>query len=121
MEHVLTEELVDHYGRDVFDLTFARNTLDHSLDPLQCLRQMAAVTKSNGVVLAQHEENEGENEGYKGLHQWNFGFEDGDLLVGDSQTSFSVAEELNGIAEPIRMWDETRPSVRLVFGAFRVN
>lgn len=66
------EHLLGMFPRSSFDLVYAENSLDHSYDPLACLTQMLAVVKPNCYVVTDHLVNEGKNERYAGLHQWNF-------------------------------------------------
>ena len=55
-----------------FDFAHARNCLDHSFDPPRAIEEMLKVVKAGCVVYLWHFENEGKNEGYEGLHRWNF-------------------------------------------------
>jgi SAM-dependent methyltransferase len=71
------------FDRGQFDIVHARNTLDHSYDPVRAVRQMAEVTKPGGAVILHHYRNEAKNEGYKGLHRWN--------LAVDSAGSFVIS------------------------------
>lgn len=66
------ERLLEIFPESSFDLVFAENCLDHSYDPLLCLSQMLAVVKPGCYVATDHLVNEGKNESYEGLHQWNF-------------------------------------------------
>lgn len=67
-----TEQLVNRFGCDKFELAYARNTLDHSIDPIKCLAEMISITKPGCAIVTEHSRNEGEVHKYKGLHQWNF-------------------------------------------------
>lgn len=75
------EDLASVIPRDSFDLAFARNCLDHSHDPLRCIRQMLEVVKPSGVVLLAHAIDEGEFMEYAGPHQWNFREERGRFVI----------------------------------------
>jgi SAM-dependent methyltransferase len=75
------EELVDRFGRERFDIAYARNSLDHSLDPVVVIGNMLDVVRPGGRVLLRHFEDEAENAAYEGLHQWNLQERDGRLLV----------------------------------------
>jgi hypothetical protein len=74
------EELPDVFPAHLFDLAFARNSLDHSYDTPQVIKNMGAATKSGDIVFLWHAQNEGERQNYQGLHQWNFRKE-GDTLI----------------------------------------
>jgi hypothetical protein len=73
----LSEELSVKFGVDRFDVAYARNTLDHSIDPLRCLAEMLSVVKKGGIVATEHSPNEAESQKYRGLHQWNLELRDG--------------------------------------------
>ena len=75
------ERLRELYGPDAFDLTYAQNCLDHSYDPVVAVEQMLEVTRPGCFVVLEHAVNEGETQGYTGLHQWNFCEERGEFVV----------------------------------------
>ena len=66
-----TECLTDLFPPMSFDVSYARNTLDHSYDPVLAIRKMLEVTKPGGFVLLEHYQNEAAAENYSGLHQLN--------------------------------------------------
>ena len=78
-----------------FDFTYARNSLDHAGDPLTIIDNMARLTVKGGHLILRHHPNEGRNERYHGLHQWNFSLDPrlnppedgltGDCLLSDNQ------------------------------------
>jgi SAM-dependent methyltransferase len=98
-----TERLTERFAAATFDLAHARNTLDHSYDPVLAIRQMAEVTRPGGVVVLQHYDKEAENEGYAGLHQWNLSVERGRPVVsrpvGLHTDRHDVATELADLVE----------------------
>lgn len=94
-----TEHLTSMFAPASFDVAYALNTLDHSYDPLACIREMAAVVRPGGVVLLQHYPNEAENENYDGLHQWNFDWINGDGVVWRPGTSWQLSAVLDGTGE----------------------
>lgn len=59
------------YPQNSFDIVHMSNSLDHCFDPIEGIRQLLYVTKIGGKVILRHTNNEGENENYKGFHQWN--------------------------------------------------
>ncbi len=75
------EDLRSMFEDHTANLVYSRNALDHAIDPIKIIRGMIAICKPGGHVLIDLEENEGQNEGYAGLHQWNFGREKGDLIL----------------------------------------
>lgn len=64
-----------------FDFVYSRNALDHSYDPMRAIQGMIDVCAEGGVVFFENVVNEGYNENYKGLHQWNFMHASGDLVI----------------------------------------
>jgi SAM-dependent methyltransferase len=75
------EEVVKRFGAGVFDLTFARNCLDHSYDAIRAVTNMIEATKPGGVIFLWHNQDEAEHLSYEGLHQWNFRLEKNELVV----------------------------------------
>lgn len=75
------EQIVERFGREVFDLVFARNSLDHSFDAIRAVKSIVEVTKPGGVIFLWHYPDEGEGSAYQGLHQWNFRLDKRELLV----------------------------------------
>lgn len=88
------EELSSKFEAASFHLVYARNCMDHSIDPVQAFREMLAVTKPGGVVLLEHWPNEGQTEEYRGLHQWNFDCQDGEFVVWNPKRRQVVSSEL---------------------------
>jgi SAM-dependent methyltransferase len=81
-QKLAAEKLTRRFSSNTFDLVFARNCIDHSYDPEKAIREMIEVVKSGHYVLLEHAPNEAENEGYAGLHQWNFSMSsDGDFII----------------------------------------
>jgi SAM-dependent methyltransferase len=70
-EAIRGEELLDHLAPASFDVVHAANSLDHTADPVETLRQMLAVTRPGGAMCLIHHVDVGELESYHGLHQWN--------------------------------------------------
>lgn len=93
------ERLVERFGRGRFDVAYARNALDHTIDPLAVVEQMVEVVADDGYVVLRHAQNEGEKAGYRGLHQWNLGVEGGDLVVRRPGRTTNVSAALAGRAE----------------------
>lgn len=94
------ESLREQFPANHFDLVHAENCIDHSFNPLKAFEQMVEVVKTGCYVFARHEINEGENEGYAGLHQWNFFTERGEFLIGNrAGRPLNVSERLRDRAE----------------------
>jgi len=94
------EEVADLLPKESFDLAHARNCLDHGLDPFLAVTQMLSVVKPGGYVYLKHRPNEGINENWHGLHQWNFAVSaDGDFTISSRTTEMNVNQALAGLAE----------------------
>lgn len=90
------ELLRERFAPASFDMTYAENALDHSYDPLAIIDQMVALTRPGGTVLLEHRRNEGENQQYQGLHQWNFDLEGTTVILWNAQHRVSLNEALAG-------------------------
>lgn len=75
------EHLLDQFEPESFDIVYSRNALDHSYDPMLGLFNMFVLAKVGGVVRLEQSVNEGKNQQYQGLHQWNFDVEEGRFVV----------------------------------------
>lgn len=87
------EKLLEQFRENEFDLAYASNALDHSYDPLMAINQMFAVIKPGRFVYLWHFANEGLQEGYSGLHQWNFDVQSEDFLISDGRKQLSLMSE----------------------------
>ncbi len=96
------EEVVKMFGRDCFELTFARNCLDHSYDARLAVTSMIEATKPGGIIFLWHAEDEAEALRYDGLHQWNFRLKDGELLVWNGNRVLNVNQSFAGKLQVIR-------------------
>jgi SAM-dependent methyltransferase len=111
------EDLLEHFGADSFDLAYARNSLDHSADPLRIIQNMLAVVRPGGFVLLRHYQNEAEIARYEELHQWNFNVRDDHLVVWNRRASHDVTEAVatDGVTEAwIEPWRDEAPFVLAV-------
>jgi len=88
------EALLERFGPGRFDVAYARNSLDHSADPLRILRAMLAVVRPGGFVVLRHFENEARTMRYEELHQWNFAVDDGRLVLWNERRRIDVEAEL---------------------------
>jgi len=92
------EKLTEIFPSNSFDLAYASNSLDHSYAPLLAIQQMFAVVKPGCVVYLWHFAHVGVQEGYGGLHQWNFDIVEGDLILTDGRkVRHSLAREFEGV------------------------
>jgi SAM-dependent methyltransferase len=109
----LTEQLTSKFECDKFDIAYARNTLDHSLDPLRAIAEMLSVVRKGGIVLTEHARNEGQTHNYAGLHQWNFDIQDGIFVLNRRNTHpINLAASLASKARVVEL-TSAGPFVRL--------
>jgi SAM-dependent methyltransferase len=99
------ERLLSHFPPGSFDIAYAVNSIDHSYDPVRIIRNMLTLVRHDGVVLLRHRLNEGEHEGYVGLHQWNFDVRDGDLVIWNHVTTQSLRHALTATGN-VEAWVE---------------
>jgi SAM-dependent methyltransferase len=92
------ETLLDRFAPCSFDFAYARNSLDHSYDPLTIVRNMIALVKPGGYVLLKHYRNEGGSH-YEGLHQWNFDCRDGKFVIWNARRTQVVTDLVNDEVE----------------------
>ncbi|MBN1543391.1 methyltransferase domain-containing protein [candidate division KSB1 bacterium] len=95
---IKAEELATILPENIFDLACARNSLDHSIDPVCALEQMLRVVKPGGRLLLWHQINEGENRRYWGFHQWNFDLSEERLVVGNAHHRTDLAHRFKDCA-----------------------
>ena len=88
------EQLLERFGPESFDVAYARNSLDHSHDPLTTLRNMVAVLRPHGFVALRHVRTERAEQSYSGLHQWSFDLAQGRLVLSGKATRHDVGAEL---------------------------
>ncbi len=117
---VAGEALLEHFGPQRFDVAYANNSLDHSTDPVVIISNMVGVVRRGGSVLLRHSRNEGEQQRYEGLHQWNFDVVDDDLVVWNNAVEVNVRRVLRDRAA-VESWidhgdDQGQVLARLVVG-----
>jgi SAM-dependent methyltransferase len=96
------ENLLKHYNANNFDLVFARNSLDHSYNGVQIIKNMVTTLKPGGVLYLWHAENEGHNCNYQGLHQWNFQLEENSLILWRLNEKFIINDYFKHILVPLK-------------------
>lgn len=72
-------ELSLHFENNLFDIVYARNSIDHTFNPIKSIQEMVNV--SNKYVILEHKLNEGMIENYQGLHNWNFFVKDSKFYI----------------------------------------
>lgn len=86
LESGFVELLNRKYASNSFDMVHMSNALDHSFNAIDGIFQMIYICKIGGKIVLRHHENEAENEGYVGLHQWN-------LSLHNPENSFVIWRE----------------------------
>ena len=105
------EKLTSKFAENSFDLTHSRNAIDHSYDPLKCIREMISVTKKNRFVVLQVFEREGSYARWNGLHQWDFSLERPVFSLGKASLMLrgrhgkkvDVGKDLKGVASVVEL------------------
>jgi len=92
--HADAEALTPQFGRDAFDLVYAANCIDHTRDALRAIREMVAVVRPGGYVVMDHFENEGAQQDYAGLHEWNLCANGGRFELWNERARHDVAAAL---------------------------
>jgi ubiquinone/menaquinone biosynthesis C-methylase UbiE len=80
---VKAEELSRVFGRETFHLVQCANALDHCEKPAKAFAEMVAVCRPGGLLRVVSFENEGQVQGYHGLHHWNLRADDDGLWLSD--------------------------------------
>ena len=93
------ERLREKFGLGRFDIAYARNSLDHAVDPQLVIENMLAVVRVGGHVVLRHVRNEAVRQRYVQLHQWNFTRDDGRLIVWRPGQRTDLTAALTGRAE----------------------
>jgi len=92
------EDIATRFGRDTFDIAYARNAIDHSIDPMSIIENMVEVVRPAGMIVLRHYRREAEQMRYEQLHQWNFDVDHGRLLLWGKRDRFDVTERLGSKA-----------------------
>ena len=93
-ERLEGERLVERFGSGRFDIAYARNALDHAVDPITIVGNMLEVVRDGGYVVLRHVRNEAVRQRYRQLHQWNFDARAGELVLWRPDEVISLAERL---------------------------
>jgi SAM-dependent methyltransferase len=86
------EDIAARFADAQFDIAYARNSLDHAVDPLAAIGAMLSAVRVGGAVVLHHYRREGETNGYEQLHQWNFDVSDGRLLLYDRRVRHDIGK-----------------------------
>lgn len=92
------EEIAERFGSARFDFVHARNSVDHSANPVSVIRQMLSLARPGGFVILRHWRNEGLKADYEELHQWNMDVENGDLVIWNARHRHLLTEFASDVA-----------------------
>lgn len=112
------ETLSFFYDKNSIDFIHIRNALDHSSDPVNGILNCLFILKKGGILYLNHFINEGENEGYRGFHQFNLKKENESFIIWNKETSTDITELLHPYAE---ISTEVSLSGRLVVVIKKIN
>lgn len=99
------ERLDELFAPESFDVAYARNSLDHSRDPIAALTGMLRVLKPHGFVALRHFRREGEHAHYEEFHQWNFDIRDAGPEIWNRRERHVLAQTLPARVEDFG-WDD---------------
>jgi SAM-dependent methyltransferase len=77
------ERLGTLFDEDEFDFAYSSNALDHTQDPRACMRQLARVVRTGGVIYCEGFTGVGTDARWHGLHQHDFVPEGKELVAYD--------------------------------------
>jgi SAM-dependent methyltransferase len=75
------EDLVKQFGKNRFHLAFTENALDHSANPLAFAKNLLDIVMPGGYLIVIGYLNNGTLEKWQGLHKWDVGIDNGELIV----------------------------------------
>ena len=87
------EDLRSHFSNTRFQVCHSRNALDHFVDPRNVISAMSELLVPGGLLYVDVYKNEGQRQGYEGLHNWNFDKDESSNLVlwrGDERHNISA-------------------------------
>jgi len=103
-----SENICEYFPQNSFDFAHARNTLDHSYDPLKAVEGLIAVTKKGGVIALLHAAYEATKEGFEGFHQWDFYIRDGYFYMYSDDKEIDVYNKIGDRVEVLETLDDDR-------------
>lgn len=93
------EQLDSMFPDHSFDIVWARNSLDHSYNPLLGLHRIFKVLKVGGQLILTFHRNEADQGNYQGLHNWNFDMREDEFIVEHRGNVVNVFEILRPFTE----------------------
>ena len=92
------EDLSKTFETGSFDLVYANNSLDHSYHPFKVFVEMLRMVKKSKCCYIRHFVNEGKEEDYTGMHQWDFFSRDGKFFISSSLVTIDITQSFQKIA-----------------------
>jgi len=111
-EYCDSENLNEKFGDNRFHISHARNTLDHSYDPLKAIDQMIRVTKIGGLIITHHEANEALRANWNGFHKWNFYIGKNGFTLSSKHNIFNINEL---IKQKVKIVYQSEPNSEWIF------
>lgn len=115
------EELSSLFEKNTFDMVYSSNALDHSFDPVECIRQMVTVCKDDGFVCFDVMENEAISQAYSGLHQWNFTITNDQIIILNKSKAYLLSDVLQGLPYTYNFFTDYRVSGTKVIRVYIPN
>ena len=100
------EDLLERFDPETFDIAFARNALDHSIDPIRVMTNMVRLVKDGRFVVLRHFRRVADLNAYRGLHQWNFDVENGQFVLWRARNRKTNVEQALGGAATLECFEE---------------
>jgi SAM-dependent methyltransferase len=98
------EALLGRFPAHSFDVAYCQNALDHSSDPMAILSNMLELVTISGRVVLNHFRNEGDRNGYIGLHFWNIDCRDNTLILWNQKLTHDVSAFLGSHGWKAECW-----------------
>jgi ubiquinone/menaquinone biosynthesis C-methylase UbiE len=89
----LAETLSEQFQPASFDFVYAGNCLDQTYDPIASHHEIFKVLKPNCSLISIHLANQGEDENYEGVYQWNFSIKEDRLIIWNHAQQHDLLDE----------------------------
>lgn len=110
-----TIELHKKYPENTFDISYARNCVDHSYDPFKSIDEMIKVTKLEGFIILHHVFKEGSSTGWPGFHLWDIFFKGKRIFIqGKNSKRRDITEIFKKRIKPISIFCEGKENMFVV-------
>ena len=79
------ENLLKYFEKNYFHIVFAQNSLDHTQNPILCLKNSYLLLKKYGILYIKSNVKEGSRKNWMGLHKYDIFFQDDKLLLSNKK------------------------------------